>query len=293
METQGPKYQKVIDWVKSNIENGTLKAGDRLMSEMEMSEFFGLSRQTIRHATGELVNRGILNRVKGSGTYIGEGAFVPGSPEGSESGEQPSGGAFRRPDVKRKKTMNIAVVSTFYESYIFPDTLKGIERVLSKNGYSMQVSFTDNRMYREKAILKTILEKDNVDGLIVEPAKSALPNLNVGYYRELMKRNIPVLFFNACYPDLAAPCVRIDDTGIAYKATKILLEAGHRKIGGLFKADDRQGALRFEGYLKAMYDAGCRAGQKEVLWLDTLETISLGDIGDYIFTRLEGCTAVL
>ena len=171
------KYRQVVEWVRDNIENGTLKSGDRLMSEMELSEQFGVSRQTIRHATGELVNEGLLTRVKGSGTYIG-GAAEPALP-------------------KREKTMTIAVVSTFYESYIFPDTLKGIERVLSQNDYMMQVTFTDNRLYREEAILRSILEKDNIDGLIVEPTKSALPNPNLRYYEEIRSRNIPVIFFNA------------------------------------------------------------------------------------------------
>ena len=315
MAEQGAKYQKVIDWVKKNIADGTFQAGDRLMSEQELSRHFGLSRQTIRHATGELVNQRILTRVKGSGTYIGDpqdaqgrnrtGSSAAGEAEDTENGvhsgeregQKESRGkkdsASKGTHVLREATMNIAVVSTFYESYIFPDTLKGIERILTKNGYSMQVTFTDNRLYREEAILKTILEKDNVDGLIVEPAKSALPDPNIPLYREIQKRGIPILFFNASFRELDAPCVRIDDTGIADKATQVLIDAGHRKIAGIFKADDRQGPLRYQGYLAAMIRAGYRAEQKSVFWLDTPETVTLSDIGDYLFRRIEGCTGVV
>ena len=166
MADQEAKYLKIIDWVKQEIAGGLLQSGDRLPSEKELSDRFGLSRQTVRHATGELERQHIVTRVQGSGTYVG---------------------GIRQP-VREPKYMSIAVLSTFYESYIFPPTLKGIERVLSKNGYAMQVSFTDNRVTREREMLRQILEKDSVDGLIVEPAKSALPNPNLEMYQEKIGR---------------------------------------------------------------------------------------------------------
>ena len=279
MPGQEAKYQQVVDWIKGNIENGVLKDGEKLMSEMELSQRFGLSRQTIRHATGELVTEGLLTRVKGSGTYINRNAVQ----------ESSSGGWGTR----REKTMTIAVISTFYESYIFPDTLKGIERVLAKNDYLMQVTFTDNRLHREESILKSILEKDNVDGLIVEPTKSALPNPNLHYYKEILKRKIPVIFFNAFYRDLSIPCVRIDDEKIGASATRVLIEAGHKKIAGIFKCDDGQGPLRYKGYLKAMMDAGLMTNQESVVWLDTPETVNLTQIEDYLLKRIKDCTAVV
>ena len=277
MPGQEAKYLQVVEWVKENITNGTFQNGDRLMSEMELSERFGLSRQTIRHATGELASLGYVTRVKGSGTYIGG---APGSETVSRK-------------TLRPKTMTIGVISTFYESYIFPDTLKGIERILSKNGYVMQVNFTDNRLHREEAVLKTILEKDNVDGLIVEPAKSALPNPNLHYYEEILNRGIPVIFFNAFYRDIDIPCVRIDDTRVAAKATKVLIDAGHKKIAAVLKGDDGQGPLRYKGYLEAMAEAGLRTEQENIMWLDTPETVSLADIEDYLFRRIGDSTGVL
>ena len=277
MSMQEAKYQQVFDWIKENIESGAFRPGERLASETELSARFGLSRQTIRHATGELASQGYLTRIKGSGTYIS--TALPQKEE-KDRGTRP-------------RTMNIAVVSTLYGSYIFPETIKGIERVLSASGYAMQVSFTDNRLHREREILKAILEKDAIDGLIVEPAKSALPNPNLAYYRKIRDRQIPILFFNASYPDFDAPCVRIDDTGIARKATDLLIRSGHRRIGAIFKSDDSQGPLRYKGYLEAMDEAGCRTSQEQIIWIDTPETTSLEELGDYLLRRLEGCTAVM
>ena len=266
-----PKYLELVSWIQEQIETKKMLPGQKLHSENELSEMFGLSRQTVRHATGELEAQHIVSRVQGSGTYIG--------------------GVRQR--VYEPRYMSVAVLSTFYESYIFPPTLKGIERVLSKNGFSMQVSFTDNRVTREREMLRQILEKGNIDGLIVEPAKSALPNPNMDLYREIRERNIPVIFFNASYPQIEAPCVRIDDRTVAENAAKLLLDAGHRKIGAIFKSDDRQGALRYAGYLDAMMSGGGEVHQRHVVWVDTPMTSNLKALEDYLFQRLEGCTAVL
>lgn len=271
MAEKEPKYQQVVDWVKDNIASGNFKYGDRMMSEKELSDKFGLSRQTIRHATGELVNQHLLTRVQGSGTYVGS-SYMP---------------------VREQKYMSVAVVSTFYESYIFPPTLKGIESVLSENGYTMQVSFTDNRISKEREVLENILQKDSVDGLIIEPAKSALPNPNLDLYEEIRNRHIPMIFFNASYRDVKAPCVRIDDEAVARKATEYLIHRGHRDIGAVFKADDGQGHLRYKGYIEALMTAGLSVGQQRVVWIDTPEAQHLGEIAPYIFKRLKGATAVL
>lgn len=266
-----PKYQAVIDWVKNSIREGTLQYGDRLMSEKELSEKFGLSRQTIRHATGELEKQHVLTRVQGSGTYIGA-AFQP---------------------VRRERYMNIAVLSTFYESYIFPPILRGIVSVLQKAGYTTQVAFTDNRMDVEKQNLKAILEKGDIDGFIVEPTQSALPNPNIPSYQEILSRHIPILLFNAFYPDLHVPCVRIDDRKIADHATELLIERGHRKIVGIFKSDDGQGPLRYQGYVDAMVRHDVPFDRRNVIWCDTVMQQDIHQLADYLIFRLADCTAVV
>ena len=321
MPTQEAKYLQVMEWVRKGIESGRFRSGDRLPSEAQLSSMFGLSRQTIRHATGELESARLVTRVQGSGTYIAQipglssepeerpdqpqagdspaAELVPSAGYAAEPLPQPAGsapaGQIGQANVRRVRTAthNIAVVSTFYESYIFPQTLKGIEHVLAKNGYAMQVSFTDNRLNRERSILESILEKDNIDGMIVEPAKSALPNPNLGYYQAIRDRGIPILFFNASYRDFPAPCVRIDDVKIASKATQVLIDHGHQRLAGIFKGDDRQGPLRYQGFVETILRAGLKVRHEQVLWLDIPMTVNVSVIEDYLFSRIQGCTGVL
>lgn len=264
-------YTDVMNWIREQIDNGTFRYGDRLLSEMELAERFHVSRQTVRHATGELVKAQVLTRVQGSGTYIGAAHDI----------------------APREQHHNIAVISTFYESYIFPPTLRGIERVLQESGYTMQVAFTDNRTDREETILRGLLDKDNIDGLIIEPSKSALPNPNLRYYQEILERRIPILSFNASYPELHIPCVRIDDRSIAYKAAQLFLDHGHRRIGTILKADDGQGRIRYEGYMQALLAAGMQPEPQRIYWIDTYTMMHMDECADYLFHRLGDCTALL
>ncbi len=271
MVGQELKYQKVIDWIKEEIDAGRLQPGQRLMSEQKMSEEFGLCRQTIRRAMQELVEQKIVVRVQGSGTYVGSVTSK----------------------IQRKKHMNIAVVSTFYESYIFPPILKGIERTLSKDGYAMQVSFTDNLIQNEANVLKMILKKDNIDGVIIEPSEGALPNPNIKYYKEIQDKHIPIIFFNDIYPAIQAPCVRIDDQIVARKATQLLIDAGHKKIAAIFKGDDGQGHRRYLGFLDAMEKAELIRNPNHIVWIDTAMQRGLKRLESYLLKRLEGCTGLV
>ena len=74
-------YRAVIDWIRQAVASGALRRGDRLPSEKELCEQFGLSRQTIRHATGELEKEGLLTRVRGSGTYVGGSISLQRTPK--------------------------------------------------------------------------------------------------------------------------------------------------------------------------------------------------------------------
>ncbi len=65
-----PEYQRIIDFIVSKIESGGLKAGDKIPSENELAQEFDVARMTANRAIKELVHRGLLHRVKGSGSFV-------------------------------------------------------------------------------------------------------------------------------------------------------------------------------------------------------------------------------
>lgn len=65
-----PLYYQLSQELERAIQSGDLKPGDRIETEMEISEKYGLSRPTVRQAIQELVNKGLLVRRRGVGTQV-------------------------------------------------------------------------------------------------------------------------------------------------------------------------------------------------------------------------------
>jgi len=63
-------WQQVHDDVLGEIRSGALAPDDRLPSEMEMAEQYGVSRDVIRRAKEELAAQGWLIVLQGRGTYV-------------------------------------------------------------------------------------------------------------------------------------------------------------------------------------------------------------------------------
>ena len=267
MET---KYQNLINYIQEQISDGQLGPGEKVPSENQLSEQFHISRQTVRKAIGTLEEDGLVQRIRGSGTYV----------------------SFDRQKNLEQRN-SIAVVTTYVDSYIFPRILQGMQNTLFESGFSVQIYFTNNTLDREKSILKDLLKRDDVAGVIVEGTKSGLPNPNLDLYRHLMARKIPLLFFNTYYPELEAPHVSLNDAEAAYKAVRYLIDKGHQKIGAILKLDDGQGRQRYLGYLKAMEEAGLTVTDSRMVWIDTDESKQLGYCRDRILNRVEECTALL
>lgn len=70
-------WQQVYDDVLGDIRSGELAVNDRLPSEMDMAEQYGVSRDVIRRAKEELAGEGWLIVLHGRGTFVahpGQGA---------------------------------------------------------------------------------------------------------------------------------------------------------------------------------------------------------------------------
>lgn len=72
LDTQSmtPLYQQVAQQLEQAVNSGELRYGDKIMSESEMSQHYGVSRVTVRRAVDRLVESGVLSRRQGKGTYV-------------------------------------------------------------------------------------------------------------------------------------------------------------------------------------------------------------------------------
>ena len=158
------------------------------------------------------------------------------------------------------------------------------------------LSATMNRVDNERRILEDFMEKQ-LDGLIVEGTKTALPNPNLPLYQKLEEMGIPVVFFNSYYPALQG-CVSVtmNDCQGGFDAVEYLAARGHKKIGGIFKNDDMQGLGRYDGYTKGLLKNGLTLQDQWVTWFnsESRESLLTDQYGiDHLLEALSECTAVV
>ncbi|MEU0564562.1 GntR family transcriptional regulator [Nonomuraea sp. NPDC005983] len=72
IDSEGPElvYMVVANHIAARIERGELKPGQRIPSELDLAEQYGVARMTVRRALKELRERGLIRSVHGKGTYV-------------------------------------------------------------------------------------------------------------------------------------------------------------------------------------------------------------------------------
>ncbi|HWI31857.1 MAG TPA: LacI family DNA-binding transcriptional regulator [Microbacterium sp.] len=152
------------------------------------------------------------------------------------------------------RTQNIGVVLPHVNRWFFAEALEGIQAGLLEHGRDLTLYDAEPGTASRSAIFDTFLGRKRFDGLIavcIEPDEREAVRLST-----LGKPIVSI----GCY-DIGTSAVSIDDADAAWRATKHLIELGHRRIafvGG--EADGGPSTLgdarRIAGYLAAMQEAG-------------------------------------
>lgn len=243
-----PKYARLKKEIAEWLDMGKLQPHDQMPSENELADQYDMSRQTVRQTLSELVQEGRLYRIQGKGTFVSE---------------------ERRMDP-RIEAPTIGLVTTYISDYIFPHIVQGAEAAVRAGGYRLLLTSTDNDKDRERECL-TMLTSQPLNGLIIEPTKSAEGNPNLAYFLALTNRHIPYVMIHASYPEISCPTLTVDDEAGGFAAVDHLMELGHTRIAGFFKTDDLQGVLRLRGYLRALQRAGIAVQPDHVVTYRTEE----------------------
>ncbi|MGC4018633.1 MAG: GntR family transcriptional regulator [Muricomes sp.] len=268
------KYKWLTRRLKELIIRNIEKGIQKLPSEQELCQMYKVSRQTVRLSLSLLEEEGLIEKKRGSGSYI----------------TGLSGDSARNV---------IGILISDDSDYIYPGILNDIHTTLSQSGFSSKVFVTNNRTCTEREILLELLEHP-LHGIIVEGCKSALPNPNLDLYRKLIKSGCIVLFLHNYYPALDN-CLYIKDDNIAGSALLVehLVKQGHTAIGGIFKTDDLQGLERFQGFMDSMRDSHLPVPDEQIFWFHSRDLDGLQKFHDTEFLKkivqesLDSCTAMV
>lgn len=74
--TAVPLYVQLREQLEEKIRTGDFQAGERLQTEGEMAKSYGVSIITVRKAVSDLVEKGLVDKKQGKGTFVSKPKFT-------------------------------------------------------------------------------------------------------------------------------------------------------------------------------------------------------------------------
>lgn len=165
--------------------------------------------------------------------------------------------------LRGKKSRNIAVVIPEVADSFFSLAINGIESVVKDRGYHVLICLTHEDFQNEQAILKEF-RSGRVDGVLISVASETGSGTHI---RELLSREIPVVYFDRVLKDLPLASVVTDDAAAGYNATQHLISNGCRRIAFLGLSPNLSISNdRLSGYVQALTAAGLPLRKSDIAY---------------------------
>ncbi|WP_367544641.1 GntR family transcriptional regulator [Terribacillus saccharophilus] len=74
MDDDQPIFQQIADMIKEDIIDGELKEDEKVPSENELSQFYGINRATVRNGLQLLIDLDLVYKKRGIGMFVKPGA---------------------------------------------------------------------------------------------------------------------------------------------------------------------------------------------------------------------------
>ena len=176
--------------------------------------------------------------------------------------------------LRNQKTKVIGVILPKIVHHFFSTVIMGIEDGANEKGYNIMVCFSNESYKKEVETLK-VLSNGSVDGIIVSVASETLENKDFDHFKGLVSEEIPLVLFDRVVDDILCDKVVVDDVSAGYKATQHLLDNGRKKIALITTPDHvNVGALRRQGYEKALIEAYIKKDENIIVKIDEKEDIT-------------------
>jgi DNA-binding LacI/PurR family transcriptional regulator len=214
----GLLYEQLSTHVLEQIRRGALRPGDRVPSEMELATQFEVSRITSKRALEVLREAGLVERIRGRGTFV-----VRNLPD-LTGVTVPLKGRVPRP---KNEARSVAfVVPDMSEAYGL-DLLNAIEERCAEYGAHLVVRRTHGRQSDEEKAVDSLVSTGEVDGLIVFPVHGDFYNASV--LRQVLD-GYPVVLVDRHLSGIPVAAVHTDNVAASRALTSRLLDRGHRHI---------------------------------------------------------------
>lgn len=168
----------------------------------------------------------------------------------------------------KNRTNTIGIIVPEFRHYFFPAFIIGAQSVLSKAGYNVMICQSDECYETEVANVKALMSS-RVDGFLVSVTSQTN---NFDHFKTVMRKEIPMVFFNRICPELETPQVVVDDYHGAFMAVEHLIEQGYKRIAHLAGPSSLQlSKNRKQGYLDAIQKHNLTIDNELIIEFDLTE----------------------
>jgi len=154
--------------------------------------------------------------------------------------------------LKSSKSRVIGVIVPAIQNYFFPEIVSTIEDVLFSAGFTIIVCQSNESYERELSNIQA-LTSNRVAGLLAAVSQTTK---KFDHFKQLKKKNIPLVLFDRDCEGVDAPLVKVDNYAGATQAMRYLFDCGYSKIAHL-------AGLQHVSTAKKRYRAYCDALQEK------------------------------
>lgn len=167
--------------------------------------------------------------------------------------------------LRTNTSHQIGVIIPDWRNPFWIDVVSGVEEVLTEAGFQPLIANSNEESKQEILQIEAMLSR-SVDGLLIAPTDG-----NADTIRQLQKAGHRLVIIDRLPEGLEdVDCVTIDNEAGAYKATRHLLEQGHRRIGLLVgNVNLDTGRQRLDGYCRALREWNLAPNER---WIRTAKT---------------------
>jgi len=266
-----PKYRQVLETLAADILSGKYQAGQKFPSEAALVQQFRTSRITVGRALRELSERGLVERIAGSGTYV------------------------RRRGGSKSSLLFGLLIADLGNTEIFEPICRGIAAAPQASQHALLWGHSEpEEGSRERQALDLCDQyiRRHVSGVFFAPVehnRGEAFETNLTILRRLEAARIPVVLLDRrvmLYPAHSRhDLVGIDNRRAGYIATEHLLKLGARRIAFLAHAGGASTIdARIAGFREALLERG-RGAQGSV---HRVERITEATVRPLLSARKQG-----
>lgn len=201
-------YGKIEQELETKIINKDLKGGDKVPTETELMDQFSVSRMTARKALDMLVNKKLIERFPGRGSFV-------------LSTDKP-----KTINHKNDNALTIGAIFPKLAPSFGTEILSNLSNIADEQNVNFLYTETRNNSFEDesRAIQRM---RQYADGLIVWP----IPGKVIG--TEILKLIVdeyPVVLLDRYIQDVNASYIVTDNQEATKKALKYLVQLGHQHI---------------------------------------------------------------